>query len=537
MNERSRVAIGPTITETRKRSRRVGRGHPVALVSFVERAGVGGAVGIAALAAVCTSWWIPSGPTTTAHALGTMAIGTSVGAVSGVALRSRWAMLIAPIAFIAVFEFARLRIGGATVDDINPISPGGMLALIVGRGFHGLVEIVPMVLGAAFGAALVRRVNDAPSARSGRARIELYARRTIAGAVSVAMVALAAAIARPASIASIRDEKGQLMAGSLSEKIRVEINGVKQGMFIKSTNAENPVLLFVHGGPGMPMYWLTQRYPTGLEDHFTVVWWEQRGAGLSYQSSIAPETMTAEQFVGDTLEVTRYLLKRFNQDKVYLMGHSWGSYIGIQAAAKAPELYHAYVGVGQVTDQLESEQLAYDYALAHYNEVGDRRMVRKLEAAPPGTTAPLPANYNALRDEYMHKAGIGTTRDMKSVITGLFLPSFRSHEYTLIEKVNLWRGKIRSRMPEFGLWDTLMNTDLRQTVTDLSIPAYFFHGKYDYTCAYPLAKEYLVKLKAPVKGFYTFETSAHSPMFEEPERTVAIMIKDVLTGTKSLADD
>jgi pimeloyl-ACP methyl ester carboxylesterase len=208
------------------------------------------------------------------------------------------------------------------------------------------------------------------------------------------------------------DENGQPLAGSLSEKIRVEINGVEQGMFIKSKDIHNPVLLFVHGGPGMPEYWLTQRYPTGLEDHFTVVWWEQRGAGLSYKPGYPPESMTAEQFVADTLEVTRYLLNRFGQEKIYLMGHSWGSYIGIQAAAQAPELYHAYIGMGQVSYQLQSEQLAYEYALAQYRNNDDLRMVRKLEAAPPTMTIPLPADYEALRDEYMHRLGIGTTREM-----------------------------------------------------------------------------------------------------------------------------
>jgi pimeloyl-ACP methyl ester carboxylesterase len=165
------------------------------------------------------------------------------------------------------------------------------------------------------------------------------------------------------------DENGKTLAGSLSEKIHVEINGMEQGMFIKSKNIHNPVLLFLHGGPGMPEYWLTQRYPTGLEDHFTVVWWEQRGAGLSYNPEIPPETMTAEQFIADTLAVTRYLLNRFSQEKIYLMGHSWGSYIGIQAAAQAPELYHAYIGMGQISYQLQSEQLAYEYALAQYRNV------------------------------------------------------------------------------------------------------------------------------------------------------------------------
>jgi pimeloyl-ACP methyl ester carboxylesterase len=332
------------------------------------------------------------------------------------------------------------------------------------------------------------------------------------------------------------DENGNPLAGSISEKTLVDINGLKQGMFIKGKDINNPVLLFVHGGPGMPEYWLTQRYPTGIEDHFTVVWWEQRGAGLSYSPDIPPESMTAEQFVADAIEVTNYLRKRFGQEKIYLMAHSWGSYIGIQAAAHEPDLYYAYIGVGQISHQIQSEQLAYQYALAYYKENGNTNMLRKLEAAPPTLTVPLPTAYEALRDTYMHRAGIGTTREMKSVITGIFLPSWLYMEYTVGEKVNLWRGKFFSRSTSFSLWDKMQITDLSQQVTELEIPVYFLHGAYDYTCAYPLAKEYFEKIEAPVKGFYTFKNSAHSPMFEEPEKTQKILFEDMLAGTNNLAD-
>ena len=187
------------------------------------------------------------------------------------------------------------------------------------------------------------------------------------------------------------DENGKPLVGSISEKVFVNINGVEQGMFIKSKNINSPVLLFVHGGPGMPEYWLTQRYPTGLENHFTVVWWEQRGAGLSYSTDIPPETMTADQFISDTLEVTNYLRERFGKEKIYLMGHSWGSYIGIQAAAREPELYYAYIGMGQISYQIQSEQLAYEYALEQYKKSGNMNMVQRLESAPPTMTVPRPA--------------------------------------------------------------------------------------------------------------------------------------------------
>lgn len=352
----------------------------------------------------------------------------------------------------------------------------------------------------------------------------------LAGILALVGVVLASSRGKPNPIV---DADGKPVPGSLSEKIRVNINGVPQGMFIKSKDINNPVLLFVHGGPGMPEYWMTSRYPTGLENDFTVVWWDQRGSGLSYNPDLPIETMTYEQFISDTLAVTNDLRDRFHKDKIYLMAHSGGSFFGIQVAARAPELYYAYIGMGQMAYQLQSEQLAYAYALEHYQKNGNVKMVQKLKAAPPAMTVPLPRAYDALRDAYMHAAGIGTTRDMKSVVTGVFIPSWFSREFTLREKINLWRGKFFSMRL---LRNTAFATDLTQQVTELKIPVYFFSGAYDYTCNYALARSYFEKLKAPLKGFYLFEQSAHTPIFEEPDKVRKILREDVLAGVNRQAD-
>lgn len=328
------------------------------------------------------------------------------------------------------------------------------------------------------------------------------------------------------------DKNGRPLAGSISEKTFLDINGSKQGMFIKGKDATNPVLLYLHGG--MPDYFLTRRYPTGLEDHFTVCWWEQRGSGLSYVADLPPETVTPEQFVSDTLEVTDYLRDRFGKEKVYLMGHSGGTFIGIQAAARAPELYHAYIGVAQMSNQLESERRAYEYMLRRFREEGNEDMVEELEAAPVTTRGGTPEGYLDLRDKGMHSLGVGTTHDMDSVVTGLFFPSLRFPEYTLTEKVNLWRAKFSSSVSI--MWDKAIATDLSQELLELGLPIYFFHGTFDYTVNYALAMEYFEKLEAPLKGFYTFEHSAHSPIFEEPEKAQRVLRKDVLAETTVLAD-
>ena len=176
-------------------------------------------------------------------------------------------------------------------------------------------------------------------------------------------------ISSPGSPQPILDENGEILAGSISEKTFVEINGIKQGLFIKSKNGQNPVLLYLHGG--MPEYFLTNKYPAVLEDYFTVVWWEQRGSGISYSEDIPQETIYLEQFISDTIEMTNYLRDRFGKEKIYLMGHSGGTFIGIQTAAREPELYYAYIGMAQMTYQLESEKLAYDYMLQSTTDTGN----------------------------------------------------------------------------------------------------------------------------------------------------------------------
>ena len=281
----------------------------------------------------------------------------------------------------------------------------------------------------------------------------------------------------------------------------------------------------------MPEYFLERRHPSGLDEHFTVVWWERRGSGLSYRGARG-RGITPARLVDDTISLTEYLRDRFGQPKIYLLGHSGGTFIGIQAAARAPELYHAYIGVAQMSRQLRSEQLAHAYMLRRFTDEGDRRMARKLASITMGDSIPLPAAYLHVRDIAMHRLGIGTMHDMRSVV-GLVLEAIRCPSYTPREKLDLWRGKI---FHDKELWNAQLATDLTALVPELDLPAYFVHGVHDYTVSYGEAKAYFRELSAPVKGFYTFEGSAHCPMFEEPERMRQILLEDVLRGSVQHAD-
>lgn len=339
-------------------------------------------------------------------------------------------------------------------------------------------------------------------------------------------------IVSPGTPAPFLDKDGKPLPNSLSEKTFITINGSRQGMFIKSKDLSNPVLLYIHGG--IPDYFLTQQYPTGMEEYFTVVWWDMRGMGLSFDPNIRKDTMTTDLLVSDVLEVTKYLRERFHQDKIYLMGHSGGTFYGMLAINRAPEYYHAYIAIAQMTNQLKSEILAYNYMLAEFKKTGNTKMVAELEKAPvTPDSIPLPASYAAMRDPGMHTLGIGTIHGMDSIVTGLLMPSFAFREYTIGEKINLWRGKVTYGSTTFN---AQLATDITKEVPEVTIPVYLFHGIYDYTVNYNLAREYFNTLKAPMKGFYTFENSAHSPLFEEPEKLGRIIKEDVLKREVKLAD-
>ncbi len=360
--------------------------------------------------------------------------------------------------------------------------------------------------------------------------------------VRVALAALAIAIGAvfavlwawslPGQPRPYRDANGATLENSISEKIFVEINGALQGMFIKSKDRSKPVLLYLHGG--MPDYFLADRFNAGLEDLFTVCWWEQRGAGLSYDPAAAPGSVHFAQLVSDALAVTDSLRRRFDQPRIYLMGHSGGTFLGMHAIARAPERFVAYIAVAQITDQLQSEVLAYNYMRAQFRESGNAAMLRRLEENPVRVESGVPSRYYAVRDEAMHRLGIGTMREMRSVVSGLLLASLRCPDYTLSEKIRLWRGKAASGVS--SMWEEILRSRLGEQIPDVKVPVYFFHGVHDYTCSYTLAQTYFDALHAPLKGFYTFSASAHSPIFEEPEKARRILREDVLNGVNTLAD-
>ncbi|MBC5708913.1 alpha/beta hydrolase [Hungatella sp. L12] len=332
------------------------------------------------------------------------------------------------------------------------------------------------------------------------------------------------------------DDNGTVIPDSISEKIFIDVDGTEIGLLITGKNKSNPVLLFLGGGPGIPEYLLEYQKPSKLADEFVVCYLEYRGTSISYNSNIDAASLTTERYLSDTAAVTEYLKNRFSQEKIYLMGHSFGTFIGIQAALKHPESYHAYLAMSQIADQSESEIIAYQFMLNQYRQMNNQKMIREFEKYPIASSDRAYSDYclSPLRDRSMHDLGVGTTHTMDSVITGIFLPSLRCKVYTPLERINIWRGKQFTASSPVGTDRMQFNTFAE--VPCLKIPVYFFSGIYDYTCCYSLQKKYFDAVNAPLKGFYTFHNSAHSPLWEESDRFIEILIQDVLNGTNEQSD-
>lgn len=341
----------------------------------------------------------------------------------------------------------------------------------------------------------------------------------------------------PGKLMPLTDNDGKPLEGSISEKTFLTVGGVRQGMFIRGKNINNPVLLYIHGGPAFPNYFLIDKHAPGLEDYFTVCYWEQRGGGLSFTPEVTTESMKFSQFSSDAIEITNYLRERFGKEKIYMLAHSGGTPFAIMAAAKEPKLYHAYMGMAQITKQAESEKIAYRYMIEQYGKEGNMKKVDELKKFPVTDSAQyiVPFYKSLLRDESMHDLGIGTMRNMRSVFKDVFIPVWMCRAYTLKEKFNIWKSKF-SFLKKTKLIDELFATDVPSVVPRLEIPVYFFSGKYDLTVNHDLCREYLKQLEAPLKGFYTFNESAHSPIYEEPQKLREIIMKDVLNGKTDLAD-
>jgi len=300
----------------------------------------------------------------------------------------------------------------------------------------------------------------------------------------------------------------------------VDLNGAEQGVIIKYNKEESaPILLFLHGGPGLPAYPLIKANDVRLEDVFTVCYWDQRGTGSSYKAAEGGKLLTLEQLLDYTVEMIAFLRETYGQGKIYLLGHSWGSILGTMAAQIVPEHLHAYIGVGQIGIQFESEKEAYEFLVSEANRRADERAKRKLARIKFDEEYYLNRAYGAVRFKYARKYDIGFTRDGYSNLR-LILEVMGCSEYRWKDKFHVFAG---SDLSYQKLAKEISTANLIRTVPELKVPAYFLHGQYDYHTTYQQACNFYTALEAPVKQFHTFAESAHSPFLEEPKKFIKLL--------------
>jgi pimeloyl-ACP methyl ester carboxylesterase len=309
---------------------------------------------------------------------------------------------------------------------------------------------------------------------------------------------------------------------------RPVINGVPQGIIIRGTDTSRPVLLFVHGGPGMPSYsYLSNEFKNGMEKLFTVCYWDQRGAGLSYTGNTDTSGMNLAQLVKDGVAVSQYLRKKFNKQKIYLLGHSWGTWLGSFIVRSNPELYYAYIGIGQLGNPYASETASRNFVLEKAAKQGDEEMLRNMQQYPlPPITADGKTweRYLLVERQYVFALG-GARHGKKRTKLDIAREILFCREYSVRDKWNYEKGLFFSQNT---LWPAMIRLDLNVELPEQSIPVYIFQGIHDHQTDYTLAKAYFDHLKAPEKKFYTFSSSAHSPHLEEYDLFESILRKDVL---------
>ena len=278
-------------------------------------------------------------------------------------------------------------------------------------------------------------------------------------------------------------------------------------MSIKGESSNNPVILFLHGGPGFPLSPFAQHFQSPLEKNYTVVHWDQRGAGKSYPNT-PPETMNLEQFVRDAYDVVQHLKMLLKKDTVILMSHSWGGILGINLISRYPEDFSAYIGIGQVVDYKKSLSLGYEFAQMQAEARGLTQFTQELKD--------LKASFLENNEAAARVIGIieGVGGGMhKSINLSQIIGA--NTDYTNSDKQNIPRGLAFSCS---HLWDTVMGTNFTSTHTRFEIPVCFISGRYDHLTSGLVVEAYCKQITAPKKSMLWFEESAHFPFFEEPER-------------------
>ncbi len=448
---------------------------------------------------------MPRGPVDAGSGLALMGTGLLLGAVAGVLLRRRRALVLVLLAHVVAYELVRLPVDGPSVDGIRLDTTYGVIGFVTGRLFDGVLLALPALVGVLYGAGLVRR-----GPRPGTVR------RVSAAVLAVLVLGAAVVVARPGSTAPIPGP------GSVAELATVRLGGHDQTVMLRGNSDRSPILLYLAGGPGGTDLGAMRLFGARLEIDFLVATWDQRGAGTSYGALDPTSTMTLDQAVADTVELAEVLRDRFAQDRIYLVGNSWGTLPGVLAAQLRPDLFAAYVGTGQMVSPVETDRMFYADTLDWARRHGDDALTATLLRDGPPPYADFYSYEAALRH------GHAWHDDPAFDPSGEMPANLLVGEYDLVQKV---RALPATADTFAALYPRLQDVDLRTRGARLQVPVYVVSGEFEARGRIGLAREWFAVLAAPDKRWIELPDSGHRPHFEQPEAFAEVM-RTVLAATR-----
>jgi pimeloyl-ACP methyl ester carboxylesterase len=308
----------------------------------------------------------------------------------------------------------------------------------------------------------------------------------------------------------------------VQDTYKASIGGIDQWINVRGQDKSNPMILFVHGGPASPSMPTTWQWQRPVEEYFTVAHYDQRGVGKTLRANDVDkvaETIHIDRFVDDAIEVAEHLRAKYRQDKLILVGHSWGTIVATRAALKRPELFHAYVGIGQVANVRENERISYEFGVEQARQHNNDEALKELAAiAPyPGDQPITRERINAARKWPQYYGGLSAYKsDSKYYYSGPILsPEYDQSDWKAINEGSLLTlGRVLQEWSDVDFFK----------VKEFPIPIVQFLGRHDYTTPTAPVVKWMAQLKAPSKQSVWFERSAHMIPWEEPGKTLTSLL-------------
>jgi len=432
-------------------------------------------------------------------------------------LTNKWVVvpIIALCVIFAYFLLLRGLLGTGGASLLEMIVMGGLLLLAAGTLLAGFFTLARMVFS-----------KDRSAGRK-----KFGSQMTFLFITLVLFAALVLGSQWAAHTPAIRGQDGQPLPGSIATLEKVKLGGVDQWLMIRGQDTSKPVLLFLSGGPGASEAARVLRFNQELEKHFVVVIWEQRGCGKSYPSRNPQSDLTVDQYVSDIVELTEMLRARFEEEKIYLVGHSWGTIIGVRAAQARPDLFHAYVGTAQMVDVRETDQMIYDMVLEHSRETGDTAFAQTLQAQgepPYFGKSPIQPYSTLFGREYSIYEFPNIKNEEYRRDGDILMLMLKQSEYGWLDRLYYLLGLMNT----FNVvYPQLQEIDLRLDAVNLDLPVYLVQGRHDMNNPSPLPEEYFNLLQAPSKQLYFFEESGHGMIWEEADLFHTLLVDTVLPET------